>query len=275
MSRVVACRAVALCEGLETSLIFQAASMRFPDFARNDNRHTRDFLESKTRRRCIVARETTLYMKKTTIVFLTVCIALASGCRWVGVRGNGHIKTDDRTISAFTEIDAGGAFVIEWQSGPPALRITTDENLLRYIASDVSGETLRLRTHEQVRPTHDITVVISSPTRAGARIRGAVKLTAKQLTGPKFVFEARGASRVSLDGNIDELLADMTGASKLEASGLQTKIAEISTTGAGDAEIAVADTLKVAITGAGKVTYSGNPTVEKHITGAGSVHRKE
>jgi hypothetical protein len=213
-------------------------------------------------------------MKKITIVFLTVCVALAAGCRWVGVRGNGHIKTDDRTISAFTEIDAGGAFEIEWQSGSPALHITTDENLLSYIESNVSGDTLHVRTHDQIWPTHGIKIVISSQTRAGARIRGAVKLTAKQLAGPKFVFEASGASRVSLDGNIDELLADMTGASKLEASGLQTKIAEIFTTGAGDAEIVVAETLKVAITGAGKVTYSGNPTIEKHITGAGSVHRK-
>src|SRR6059058_2042040 len=196
-------------------------------------------------------------MKKITIVFLTVCVALAAGCRWVGVRGNGQIKTDDRTINAFTEIDAGGAFEIEWESGSPSLRITTDENLLSYVESDVSGDTLRLRTHEQIWPTHGIKVVISSPTRADARIRGAVRLTVKQLTGPKFVFEASGASRISLDGNVDELLADMTGASELEASGLQTKTAEISTTGAGN------------------VTYSGNPTIEKHITGAGSVRRKE
>src|SRR5437667_5313284 len=214
-------------------------------------------------------------MKKITIVFLTVCVALAAGCRWVGVRGNGRIKTDDRTINAFTEIDAGGAFEIEWESGSPSLRITTDENLLSYVESDVAGDTLRLRTHEQIWPTHGIKVVISSPTRAGARIRGAVKLTAKQLTGHKFALEASGASHVSLDGNVEELLADTTGASELEAGGLQTTAAEISTTGAADEEVAVAQTLKVAITGAGKVSYSGNPKIEKHITGAGSVHRKD
>jgi hypothetical protein len=214
-------------------------------------------------------------MKKIIFVFLAACVVLAAGCRWAGIRGNGHIKTEDRTISAFTEIDAGGAFEIEWQSGSPALRLTTDENLLSYVESDVSGDTLHLRTHDRIWPTHGIKVVIFSPTRAAARIRGAVKLTAKQLTGPRFALEASGASHISLDGNIDELLADMTGASELEASGLQTKTAEISTTGAGDAEVAVAETLKVAITGAGKVTYSGNPTIEKHITGAGSVHRKD
>jgi hypothetical protein len=215
-------------------------------------------------------------MKKITIVLLATCIVLVGGCRWVGIRGNGHIKTDERPISAFANIDVRGAFTIEWQSGTPTLRITTDENLLPYIDTNVSGDTLHLRTREQIRPTHGIRVVISSPTRAGARISGAVKLDAKQLSGTRFALEARGASRVSLDGNIDELLADLTGASELAAGGLQTKTAEISTTGAGDAEIAVAETLKVAITGAGKVKYSGNPaTIEKHITGAGSIRHKD
>jgi len=215
-------------------------------------------------------------MKKLTIVFLAACVVLAAGCRWVGIRGNGHIKTDDRTISAVANIDAGGAFQIEWKSGAPALSITTDENLLPYIDNHISGDTLRLRTHEQIWPTHGIKVVISSPIRAGAKLSGAVKLTATQIAEPKFALESTGAAHVNLDGSIDELLADMTGASDLNAKGLQTKTAEISTTGAADAEIAVSETLKVAITGAGKVSYSGNPkTIEKHVSGAGSIRHKD
>ena len=216
-------------------------------------------------------------MKKITItVFLATCLVWIAACHWVGIRGNGHIKTDESPVGAFANIDARGGFTIEWQNGPPSLRITTDENLLRYINSDVSDNTLHLRTREQIRPSHGVKVVISSPTRVGARITGAVKLSAKQLSGPRFAVESRGASRVSLDGKIDDLLADMTGASELTASGLQTKTAEISTTGAADAEIAVAEKLKVAITGAGKVRYSGNPsTIEKHISGAGSIRHKD
>src|SRR6266705_1397138 len=185
-------------------------------------------------------------MNKITISVVAASLVLVAGCRWVGIRGNGNIKTDERTISAFANIHASGAFTIEWQNGSPALRITTDENLLPYIDNHISGDTLRLRTREQIWPTHGIKVVISS------------------------------ATRVTLDGSVDQLLADMTGASELNARGLQTKTAEISTTGAADAEIAVAETLKVAITGAGKVTYSGNPkTVEKHISGAGSIRHRD
>jgi hypothetical protein len=215
-------------------------------------------------------------MKKITILVLAACVVLAAGCRWVGIRGNGHIKTDERTISAFANIDASGAFQIDWKNGAPALSITTDENLLSYIDNHISGDTLRLRTHKQIWPTHGIKVVISSPSRAGAKLSGAVKLTATQIAGPKFALESTGAAQVKLDGTIDELLADMTGASELTASGLQTKTAEIATTGAADAEIAVSETLKVAITGAGKVSYSGNPkTIEKHISGAGSIRHRD
>ena len=215
-------------------------------------------------------------MKKILTVLLAGCVVLIAGCHLPGIRGNGHIKSEERSLVSFVNLDAGGAFEIEWQNGSPALRITTDENLLRYVESNVSDDTLHLRTRGHIWPTHGIKVVISSPTRAGGKIRGAVKLTAKQLSGPIFALEAKGASRVSLDGSVDRLLVDMTGASQLTAAGLQAKTAEISTTGAGDAEVAVSDMLKVAITGAGKVTYSGNPpTIKKQITGAGSIRHKD
>jgi hypothetical protein len=213
-------------------------------------------------------------MRKILIVLLAGCVVLVVGCHLPGVRGNGRIKTEERQIATFANVDASGAFEIEWQNGVPALRITTDENLLPYIENNVSDDTLRLHTREHIWPTRGIKVVISSPTRTGGKIRGAVKLTVKQLSGPTFALESKGASQVSLDGNIDRLLVDMTGASKLAAEGLQAKTAEISTTGAGDAEVAVTDTLSVVITGAGKVTYSGNPTIKKQITGAGTIRHK-
>ena len=215
-------------------------------------------------------------MRKILIVLLAGCVVLVGGCRLPGIRGNGHIKTEQRQVGAFANLDAGGAFEIEWQNGSPGVRITTDENLLPYIEASVSDGTLHLRTRGHVWPTHGIKVFISSLTRTGGRIRGAVKLTVKQLSGPTFALESKGASEVTLDGSIDRLLVDMTGASQLAADGLQAKTAEISTTGAGDAGVAVTDTLKVVITGAGKVTYSGNPaTIDKHITGAGSIRHKD
>jgi hypothetical protein len=225
---------------------------------------------------CIESGETQTSMNRITISILTTFIILITGCDWLGVRGNGHITTDQRTVTAFSEIEAEGAFEIEWRSGAPALSITTDENLLPYIENRNIDNRLRLHSRDRIRPTHRTKIVVSSPTRSAAKLTGATRLTANQLSGAKFAVESTGAARVALDGSIDELLADMTGASDLKAKSLQTKTAQISTTGAADADVSVSDTLKVSITGAGKVNYSGNPPmIEKHITGAGSIRHQE
>jgi len=215
-------------------------------------------------------------MNKITIAFFAGLILLAAGCRWGGIMGNGHIVTDTRSVSDFSEIEADGGFQIEWRSGPPSLSITTDENLLRHIDNQNVDRRLRLHSRGNLWATHGVKVAVSSPIRLGAKLTGAARLTAKQLSGHSFAIESTGAAKVMLDGNVDELVTDMTGASRLEAESLQTKTAEISSTGASHAEVAVSETLKVSITGAGKVIYSGNPpTIEKHISGAGSIRHKE
>ncbi len=68
-------------------------------------------------------------------------VLLLAGCG-LGIRGNGHIVTDQRTIGDFNELEAGGMFEIEWRSGPPALSITADQNLLEHIDNQISENRL-------------------------------------------------------------------------------------------------------------------------------------
>lgn len=214
-------------------------------------------------------------MKKLSIAVLPGLLLIA-GCHVNAIMGNGHIVTDNRAVSDFSEIQADGGFRIEWRNGPPSLAITTDQNLLQYITAGNEDHRLRLRSTGNLWPTHHINVVISSTKRAGAKLTGAAQLTANQLSGPNFAVESTGAAKVYLDGKVDDLITDMTGASKLDAAGLQTRTAEISSTGASKADVAVSESLTVSITGAGKVTYSGNPSnVEKHVSGAGSIRHKD
>jgi hypothetical protein len=215
-------------------------------------------------------------MSKITFTALLGLMLALGACRFGGIAGNGKITTEQRTISTFSEIEASGSLQVEWQNGAPSLSITTDENLLSHISTEVIGERLRLKSHGNPWPTHGIKVLISSPTRNGAQLSGATRLIANQLAGQKFAVESTGAAQVTLDGRVDTLLMETTGASKVDAGSLQTRNAEISTTGAAKVELAVSDVLKVSITGAGKVTYSGNPsTIEKKITGAGTIRHKE
>jgi len=205
-------------------------------------------------------------------LFVASLLFALAGCDIAGIRGNGHMITEKRKLEPFINVEAGGAFRIEWHNGPPAVSVTIDENLMQYLEMEVRGKVLHVRTTRSVRPRHSIKLDLTSNALEGARFSGASRLDAHQLSGTKFYLETTGAATVNLDGAVDELVANMTGASNLRADSLQTKIAELSVTGAGNAHIAVSDSLKVSITGAGKVEYIGNPPhMEREITGAGSI----
>lgn len=206
---------------------------------------------------------------------LTFAALSLGGCHLSGIRGDGNIVTENRSVQEFNSVEAEGAFDIEWVTGPASCTIRTDENLLRHVETSMNGKMLRLEWHGQLRPTHGMKVKLSSSSLTGARLTGAVRLAATRLSGKGFYLEGTGATRVTVDGAVNELIATMSGASKLDAESLQVKVAELSISGAGKAEVSASDSLKVAISGAGKVTYNGNPTVEKHISGAGSIRKRD
>lgn len=206
---------------------------------------------------------------------LTFAALTLGGCHLTGIRGNGHLVTENRPVQEFTSVEAEGAFDIEWIPGPASCTIRTDENLLRHVETSMNGKKLVLEWHGQLHPTHGMKVKLSSAAMNSARLTGAVRLSATRVSGKGFYLEGSGATRVTVEGVANELLATMTGASKLDAESLQVKIAELSISGAGKAEVSASDVLKVAISGAGKVTYNGNPSIERHISGAGSIRKRD
>src|SRR6266704_4676472 len=167
-------------------------------------------------------------------IFAVGLLFALAGCDIGGIRGNGHLITEQRKVDPFINIETGGAFRVEWHSGAPSASITVDENLMQDVEMEVRDKVLHVRTSRSVRPTHSIKLELTSNALEGASFSGASRLNAHQLSGTKFYLETTGASNVVLDGAVDELVANMTGASDLPAESLQTKMAELSVTGAGD-----------------------------------------
>ena len=207
---------------------------------------------------------------------LSLLIILSTGCDWRGIRGNGNIKTESRPMTAFTRVEAGGFYELEWHPGAPSFSLTTDENLLAHIQTSVEGDLLKIKMQHSLAPTDAIKIVITSPTLTGASFSGALTFDATQLSGGTFALETSGAAKVTLAGKVDRLLASLTGASKLQAAELSTADVELSVTGAGKADVTASNLLRASITGAGKVSYGGQPkSVEKKITGAGKIEPRE
>ena len=125
-------------------------------------------------------------MKRSIFLCCGLLLLLLSACRWLGIRGDGNVVSDQRSITDFSELHTEGSFDIEWRAGSPGLTITTDQNLLSHIKSEVQGDSLRLRTLDRILPTHGVKVVVTSPRRTGAKLTGASQLGAHELTGDSF-----------------------------------------------------------------------------------------
>lgn len=216
-------------------------------------------------------------MKKIHLVGASaLLLVLVTGCDWKGIRGNGHLQTEARPVTAFSRVAAGGFYELEWHPGPPSFSLTTDENLLSHIKTSVEGDLLKIEMQGSIAPTHGIKIAITSPSLAGASLSGAAQFHATQISGTTFALETSGAAKVTLSGKVNRLLASLTGASKLQAADLPAEDIELAVTGAGKADVTASNLLRASITGAGKVSYGGQPkSVEKKITGAGKIEPRE
>src|SRR6267378_1434417 len=109
-------------------------------------------------------------------IFAVGLLFALAGCDIGGIRGNGHLVSEQRNVDPFVNVETGGAFRVEWHSGAPSASITVDENLLQYVEMEVRDKVLHVRTTRSVRPTHSIRLALTSNALEGASFRGAGKV---------------------------------------------------------------------------------------------------
>src|ERR1035438_6652114 len=161
-------------------------------------------------------------MNRITII-LIAAVTVVAGCSRPGIKGDGVIKTEDRSISDFSKVVVTGGYQIKWSSGKARLNISTDQNLLPLVKTVVSGNTLKIDSKEDLAPTKSITIILSSASLADVQLTGGNSFKASQLSGHDLKLKSIGASNISVDGSVANLEAKLTGASKLTAKSLRTQ----------------------------------------------------
>jgi hypothetical protein len=102
-------------------------------------------------------------------------------------------------------------------------------------------------------------------------ISGAGLARFDDLRADKLDFVISGSGEGQLAGHVDQLQLSVSGRGKVTAPQLQVGNASVSISGVGNADLWVADSLRVDISGAGHVTYAGQPKIRQSISGMGSV----
>ena len=217
------------------------------------------------------------------IAALLIGLVFANGCKsgvmknfGSGIRGSGTMKSETRNVSGFSKIEAGGALNIELTAQKDFnVVVEADDNLLPYIKTEVSGDTLKIFTDGKVSMQSKASVKISMPDVKVLNISGASDTSVSNVKTDALDLKASGASKIIINGEARDLRAEASGASGIDAEMLKVENASVEATGASSATISAANELKAEATGASSIYYTGNPrNVVPKSSGASSVKKK-
>ena len=192
-----------------------------------------------------------------------------------GTRGNGHVVSERRQITAVTEIDAGGAYQLDVVIDPTSsLEVSGDANLLPMVKTTVEDGRLRIETEGFVRTSRPLRVRIATPDIRVVRCSGACKLSVGVVQNDALRLEASGAAEIVARGRTRRLDLELSGTGKVEAAELAAEVAGLTISGAGSASVYATGELAVEISGAGVVSYRGDPKITRQdITGVGTLQK--
>ncbi len=233
-----------------------------------------------------------------TLSLLVVGLVLLSACGLRAIRGSGDIVTEDRDVSGFDSIEfAGYGRLIVTQGNEESLSIEIDDNLLRYIDTDVVGDTLKIEFDDNIflRAT-DSTIIfrlsviqLVSLDISGAgtfevdeletdefelTMSGAGKIDIDSIQATDLKVVVNGAGSVSISGTVDTQDIVVSGVGDFNALDLESQEATVTISGAGDADLWVHDELDITISGVGSVSYYGDPDVSQSGSGLGSINSR-
>jgi hypothetical protein len=237
-------------------------------------------------------------MKKIYFLALIGFLGLFS-CRFLGKRihGNGNIKSVDRPVSSFKEVEADGNIkLIVTQGDLKPVRIETDENLISYLEVVQEGDrvTIRPRNGVNLIPSGDLNVYVTSPTFKSIEVSGSSDIVGQnkitspdelslgasgagdiqmEVDAPKVSAGISGSGSVKLRGQAKDFDVDLSGAGHAYCYDLLTENTTVEISGAGSAQVYASVKLKASVSGAGNISYKGNASVSQEISGAGSVNK--
>ena len=215
-------------------------------------------------------------MKRGLISLALLGTLVLSGCGFWGVRGNGRMTEEVRDIREFNKIDASGAYTIKVKVGEePRLKISAEENLMKYIRTDVRGNTLIIDSRKSISPRKEIRIYVTTPELYSIDCSGANNVYAQDIDADNFRVELSGAGNIDLHGQTDRLRAEISGAGNIDARNLKANEVIISVSGAASADVYAKDYLDASVSGVGSIDYYGNPKkTNTSVSGVGSISRR-
>lgn len=212
------------------------------------------------------------------------------------IRGSGKQLKEDRQVRSFNEIEAAGlGLVILSQGEKNSLTVESDDNILPYLTSEVSGNKLVIKPKPNVnlQPTGSIKYYVTFRDIKSLAVAGSVALQSEGIETDELSISAAGStdiratikakllslsvagsSNIKLDGSVEKQILSLAGSVRYHAKRLASKLCTISAAGSVIAEVQASNELDGTISGSGRLSYAGNPeAVEVKTFGSATVKK--
>jgi len=229
------------------------------------------------------------------LAVLSITLSLEGQIRRT-VYGDKNVVTKDRKASFFEGVTVStGIDVYLKQGNSETISVEADENLHEHIITEVRGGVLHVYTDANIRSAERKRVYVTMKSISSIRTSSAgdvigenpvscdnLELSASSagsikldVTAKEIEADISSSGDITLTGSADSIEADLSSAGDLNAYELKTRIADISVSSAGDADVNVTEKLTARASSAGDINYQGDPKyVDARSSSAGGIHRR-
>lgn len=222
----------------------------------------------------------------------TVLFTLAVvGCGAVGPVGNGKLAPQAREVPPFKRLSVGGGVKVTFTTGPRAVLLTTDENLLGVMRVEVVDGVLFIRPRQPLGFSTRLTAAVSGEALEGLLLSGGSGFSGPATAADEFVIDASGGSTAEVAGiSSKNVIATASGGSTVTFTGGSTSslfvaasggskfsahsfvAADVGIEASGGSEICVLATRQITgnASGGSTVNLAGSPATNRVISSGGA-----
>jgi hypothetical protein len=201
------------------------------------------------------------------VVLVAGCtgFALGEGTTTIGTppyeQGSGTVASQSRTVDPFHAISAAQGVRVEIASGPTAVTVTTDDNLLGHVTTTVSDGVLTIDLTGSFQTHHapKVVVAMATPPDGLAASTGAT-IDAKDLGGAALAVSSSTGATVHGAGKVDALRVSASTGATADLRDLQATTADVDVTTGSTARINVSGAVTGSCTTGSTVRLHGDAT---------------
>ncbi len=188
------------------------------------------------------------------LIFVTSC----EDCCWFGcIEGNGVIVSEQRIVNGFNRVETNGNFdVYVYQGDEYSVEIETDKNLMDYIVTNVSRNTLVIETKHSkcLQASQPIVITVVTPYLKGIELNGSGNIWCDIIETDNFKIDLDGSGDIDCEYiEASTLIAGVDGSGTIKANGVFNKT-------------------DIGVEGSGEIFLTGESNdADYHISGSGNI----